>query len=458
MNRKKILIAEDERIIAEDVKRTLQNLGYTVSSIVSSGKEAVKKAKEDKPDLVLMDIVLRGEMDGIEAAHQIQSEFDIPVVYLTAYADEKILERAKITEPFGYILKPFEDRELQITIEIALYKHRMEKKLKESKEWLSTTLKSIADAVIATDEKGQVAFINPLAEVLTGWKQEDAAGKPLEDVFNIITEEKGERLENPVVKVIREGKAVSTSNYTILIAKDETKRPINYSIAPIRDSKGKISRVVLAFQDITERKRAEKELQQSFEKLQKTLQGTIHALASTVEIRDPYTAGHQKRVTQLACAIAKEMGISKEQINGLRFAAAIHDIGKIQVPSEILAKPGKLTRIEFAMIKNHPQAGYEILKEIDFPWPLAKIILQHHERMDGSGYPQGLLGKEIILEARILAVADVVETISSHRPYRPALGINKALKEISQKRGILYDSRVVDACLKLFTQKGFRFE
>jgi putative two-component system response regulator len=207
-----------------------------------------------------------------------------------------------------------------------------------------------------------------------------------------------------------------------------------------------------------ERQRAEEELRQSYVKSRRTLEEIVHALASAVEMKDPYTAGHQRRVTQLACAIAREMGLSEERIEGLRIAAAIHDIGKINVPAEILRKPSALSDLEYALVRTHPQVGHDVLKGIEFPWPVAQIVLQHHERMDGSGYPQGLSGEEIILEARILGVADVVEAMASHRPYRSTLSMCEALGEISQNRGIFYDPDVVDACLKLFTEKGFEFE
>jgi putative nucleotidyltransferase with HDIG domain len=210
--------------------------------------------------------------------------------------------------------------------------------------------------------------------------------------------------------------------------------------------------------EVAERVRVEEVLRQSLARLRRTLEAAVSSLASAVEIRDPYIAGHQRRVAELACAIAEEMGLSQEQIDGLRMAALVHDIGKISVPAGILSKPGRLTEPEFEIIKVHPQVGYDILKGIEFPWPVAEIVLQHHERLDGSGYPQGLKGDEILLEARILGVADVVEAMSSHRPYRPAHSIDKALEEISQNRGVLYDPEVIDACLKLFTEKGFKFE
>jgi putative two-component system response regulator len=205
------------------------------------------------------------------------------------------------------------------------------------------------------------------------------------------------------------------------------------------------------------RKQAELELKQSYEKLKNTFEGAIQAIALAIDKRDPYTAGHQQRVTKLACAIAQEMSLPENKIEGIRMAGMVHDIGKIYVPAEILSKPAKLTEAEMAIIKDHPQVGYDILKNIEFPWPVAEIVLQHHERMLGDGYPVGLAGEEILKEARIIAVADVVEAMSSHRPYRPALGIKAALEEIKRWRGHHYDPEVVDACLKVFEEKGFRF-
>jgi len=217
-------------------------------------------------------------------------------------------------------------------------------------------------------------------------------------------------------------------------------------------------RVLLSVGDITERKMTEESVKQSRQELKKTLDATIETISKIAETRDPYTSGHQQRVSQLSIRIAREMHLSQEQIETIRIAALIHDIGKISIPSEILTKPGKLSDIEFSLIKSHSQTGYDILKGIDFPYPIIQIILQHHERNNGLGYPNRLTGDEILLEAKIIGVADVVEAMSSHRPYRPALGVEAALEEITKNKGILYDPEIVDVCVKLFKEKGFKFE
>ncbi len=207
-----------------------------------------------------------------------------------------------------------------------------------------------------------------------------------------------------------------------------------------------------------ESKKSKEELKHAMDKLRKAIGGIIRVIAFMVETKDPYTAGHQRRVANLARSIANEIGISKDLIDGIRMAGVIHDLGKISIPTEILSKPGRLNNIEFNLIKTHPQVAYDILRTIEFPWPVAQIVYQHHERMDGSGYPLGLSGKDILIEARILGVADVVEAMASHRPYRSALGIDKALEEISMHLDDLYDPEVVNACVKLFKNKDFSLE
>ncbi|MFO7866195.1 MAG: GAF domain-containing protein [Candidatus Aminicenantes bacterium] len=215
---------------------------------------------------------------------------------------------------------------------------------------------------------------------------------------------------------------------------------------------------IVSMRDRVLQKTSEKELKKTLKKLRGALGGTIQVIELMVEERDPYTAGHQRRVTDLARSISNEMGLSSNQIEAIRMAGLIHDIGKISIPSEILSKPTQLTETEFELIKKHPQVGYEILKNIDFPWPVAEIVLQHHERLDGSGYPDGLKNSQILMEARVLGVADVVEAMSSHRPYRAGLGKKKALEEIKKNKGTLYEPEAVDACVRLIAEKGYEFK
>ncbi len=239
-----------------------------------------------------------------------------------------------------------------------------------------------------------------------------------------------------------------------IVRKDKQSRLVEISVSPMKSPDGKPIGFRGIMRDITDRQR-DMDLQESFNMMRKALGQTVQALSLAVEVRDPYTAGHHRRVSDLARSIATTMGMSREAIDGIRIAGSILDIGKISIPSEILSKPAKLTDIEYRIIQTHPQMGYDILKNIDFPWPVAMGVYQHHERINGSGYPRGLKGNEMILEAKILAVADVVEAMSSYRPYRRAIGIDDALEEIRKNRGILYDPEVTDACLGLFKSGSY---
>jgi PAS domain S-box-containing protein/putative nucleotidyltransferase with HDIG domain len=234
-------------------------------------------------------------------------------------------------------------------------------------------------------------------------------------------------------------------------------RWLHFTSAAIRDARGEMIGAIETMTDISPLKRAEDELRENVERLKKVMSGVIRAIDVIVETRDPYTAGHQHQVARLATAIATEMGLPADTVEAIYVAASIHDLGKIYVPAEILSKPGHISDIERGIIRTHPQVGYDILKSIDFPWPIAEIVLQHHERIDGTGYPRGLKDGDIRIEARILGLADVVESMGSHRPYRPTLGTEKALDEIRKNRGTLYDPAVVDVCLALFQDKGFHF-
>lgn len=246
------------------------------------------------------------------------------------------------------------------------------------------------------------------------------------------------------IPVLLDSEVIAVLDFFIKEAREEEERFIEL-----------VSAAATQLGAVIEKKRAEEKVRDSVRRLQSALSGVIGALASTVERRDPYTAGHQQRVAKLGAALAEEMGLPEESIEGLRMAGTLHDLGKIAVPAEILSKPGTISEYEFSIIKNHPQIGYEILKEIEFPWDIARIVREHHERIDGSGYPQGLSGEDIMLEARIMAVADTVEAMASHRPYRPSLGIKAALEEIQKYKGKLYDADAVDACIRLCYEKGY---
>jgi PAS domain S-box-containing protein/putative nucleotidyltransferase with HDIG domain len=338
---------------------------------------------------------------------------------------------------------------------------RVKRAVFDSQERYRLITERAADAMWTVDMNMRPTYISPSITLLLGYSVEEAIAKSMKEIFTpvsfkLATELLKEELgtENSEQKDLARSRTLDLE----LIHKDGSLVPVEVKYTFLRDTRGRPVEVLAIARDISERKQAQEEAKQNTERLIRAMEHAIQAMTIVVEMRDPHTAGHQQRATQLACAIAKQMGLSKERIGGLRLAGLIHDIGKVRVPAEILMNPDGLSEPEFMMIKAHPRLGYEILRTIDFPWPVAQIVLQHHERMDGSGYPSGLSGEDIIMEARILGVADVVDAMASHRPYRPALGINKALEEISQNKGVLYDSKVVNACLTLFRDKKFKFE
>jgi len=323
----------------------------------------------------------------------------------------------------------------------------MGESLREKEERYRTFINSTSDIVFLKDEALRHIIANDALLDFFGKKLEDVIGKT---DFELQPECVAEECSQTDRKALKSANIIITEE---LIGN----RTYETRKFPVRLPEDRVG-VGGFVRDITERKEAEEKLSYTMENLHKAMGATIQLIAQVAETKDPYTAGHQKRVSNLSRAIAREMGLSDDVVDGIRMAGAIHDIGKISVPAEILSKPTKLTDIEFSLIKTHVQTGYDILKDVAFPWPIAAIVHQHHERMDGSGYPQGLRGEQILLEAQIIAVADVVEAISSHRPYRPGLGIDVALEEIEKNKGVLYDEKVVEACLKLFREKGFGFD
>jgi len=319
--------------------------------------------------------------------------------------------------------------------------------LRESEERYRNLFEDSKDAVMIWTAERKILGVNQATLEIFGYNIEEMIGADIADLF-----QQNEDITLFHRKLLDEG---SVRGYETLLRR-KNGSPLDCLLtATVRRGK---DGGVLGYQgivrDVTDFKRNEKELEHTLETLRKSIGGITQAMSSIVESRDPYTAGHQKRVAELSRAIAQEMGLSKDQIESVRMAATLHDIGKIAVPSEILSSPGRLSEKAFDLIKDHPKTGNDILKEIEFPWPIAEMVLQHHERLDGSGYPHGLSGNAIRLEARILAVADVVEAMASHRPYRASLGINAAMQEIDKHKGTRYDSSVVDAFNLLFREKN----
>jgi PAS domain S-box-containing protein len=329
---------------------------------------------------------------------------------------------------------------------------RAEEKLRRSEKKYRSLVENAQEGIFQSTAEGRHISVNQAFANILGYESPEEVMAAIADIPHQVYVHPDDRTK--ILQIIE--KEGSVKGYEAeFYKKDGSKTWMSINMHAIRDEEGRLLYYQGTDQDIIEKKNMETERQENIERLRKSLGVTINAISMIVEMKDPYTSGHQQRVSDLARSIATEMGLSADRQDFLRTASAIHDIGKISVPSEILSKPTKLTDLEFSLIKTHAQSGYDILKDIEFPWPVADVVLQHHERMDGSGYPQGLKGDDILLEARILAVADVVEAIASHRPYRPELGIDFALEEISGNKGILYDADAVDACLKLFREKGY---
>jgi hypothetical protein len=311
MVKAKILVVEDERVVALSIQNRLEALGYSVTANVISGEAALAGIPQNPPDLVLMDIRLKGKIDGIEAAAQMRQQFQLPVVYLTAYNDEETLERAKFTEPYGYLLKPFESKDLSTTIEVALYKHKMEQKLREREQWLTTTLKSIGDAVITTDPQQAITFMNPVAEALTKWTQQDALGQELNQIFLTINEMTREAIPNPVTLSLEQGKTVSLENHTLLINKEGEEIPIDDSAAPIKNDSEQILGAVLVFHDVIEQRQIQAWLERTNADLEQRVAESTAQLRQQNQQLEAEIARRQRLEEELRVALARERELSQ---------------------------------------------------------------------------------------------------------------------------------------------------
>lgn len=329
-------------------------------------------------------------------------------------------------------------------------------KHRQTEDKLRIVSAAAQDAIIMMDDAGKIVFWNESAQRIFGYSAQEAQGTKLHEL--IVPERRRADFEKEFAAFgsTGQGPVIGKTLERAGLRKDGTEIVTEVSISAV--SMDEKWHAICVIRDITERKEAEKKRWHDAGKLRRNLEKTIQAVAAAVEIRDPYSIGHQRRVADLSRAIGTELGLPDEQIHGLHLAGTVHDLGKIRIPVQILSKPGKLTDLEFSFIRTHPEASYDILKDVEFLWPIAQIVLQHHERLDGSGYPQGLKTGQILLEARILGVADVVEAMTSHRAYRPGLALDAALSEITEHQGSWYEPAVVDACVRLFRDKGFAFQ
>lgn len=335
---------------------------------------------------------------------------------------------------------------------------RGERRRRHSDRFLRDILETSSNiTIVATDLDQNILYWNPGAERVFGYTAEEVVGKAkVSMLYDTRYTDTMTRVAEARRRAVEEKRG--TTFDAVEIRKDGRPLWVKLTLTPRLDDDGRVIGILGIGKDITEHKTAETRLSQSIRSLRRAMNATIHAMALTVEKRDPYTAGHQHRVADLGRSIATEMRLSRDQIECTRMGGIIHDLGKVFVPAEILNRPGGLTETELAIIRNHSETGYEIVRYIDFPWNVSEVILNHHERLDGSGYPAGKVERHIGIEARIVAVADVVESMSSHRPYRPALGLDAALEEIQRYRGTRYDSTVVDCCVRLFREKGYRLK
>lgn len=370
--------------------------------------------------------------------------------------DEFVLNRKdKSTVTVEISTYPVKIKEKTLVLSIArdITEGKQAEDVKNAKDELQMILDSVPALIFYKDIEGRVVRANKVFADSLKMPIKDMIGKTTEELF---PKEQAENMRKDDKEVMISGKPKKN-----IIEPYDTPEGVRWVISdkiPYRDKKGKVTGIIGLAKDVTAQIKTEQELLQSYQKLKKNMDATLETMSKIIEAKDPYTAGHQQRVSELSIAIAKELHLSQDTIEGIRVASIIHDIGKIGLPTEILSKPSRLDDIEFSLVKRHSQMGHDILKTIDFSYPVAGIVLQHHERLNGSGYPNHLKGDEIFLEARILGVTDVVEAISSHRPYRAALGVDAALEEISKNKGILYDPKVVDTCIELFKEKGFKFE
>ena len=453
----RVLLIEDSEDDAVLILRELRKAGYTpVSERVETEYTMRSALSSQKWDIILSDYNMP-EFCAAEALSVYREcGIEIPFIIVSgAVGEEKAVQLMK-EGAHDYVMKdnlkrlvPAIERELKES------EDRKSRKIAEDSYRKSDFIVNASrDMMALINRSGIFETVNSsLCKIFGKERQQEIVGHSVSEIWG---QEVYEQKIKPCLERCQNGEDINTEDWFDMEGMGTQCLEISY--IPYRNSNGVVTHAIMAAHNITNRKMAEQELDKSYRNLQKTLEETVNALSALVEMRDPYTAGHQNRVAGIARAIAQELGLSEDAAQGIWVASLIHDIGKVRVPADILSRPAHLSSAEFELIKEHPRTGYEILKKIDFPWPIAEIVLQHHERINGSGYPLGLKGDEILFASRIIGVADVVEAMTYHRPYREALGLDAALDEIKKNKGILYDPDVVEACIKVFLEKGLALD
>jgi len=453
----RVLLIEDSEDDAVLILRELRKAGYTpVSERVETEYTMRSALSSQKWDIILSDYNMP-EFCAAEALSVYREcGIETPFIIVSgAVGEEKAVQLMK-EGAHDYVMKdnlkrlvPAIERELKES------EDRKSRKIAEDSYRKSDFIVNASrDMMALINRSGIFETVNSsFCKIFGKERQQEIVGHSVSEMWG---QEVYEQKIKPCLERCQNGEDINTEDWFDMEGMGTQCLEISY--IPYRNSNGVVTHAIMAAHNITNRKMAEQELDKSYRNLQKTLEETVNALSALVEMRDPYTAGHQNRVAGIARAIAQELGLSEDAAQGIWVASLIHDIGKVRVPADILSRPAHLSSAEFELIKEHPRTGYEILKKIDFPWPIAEIVLQHHERINGSGYPLGLKGDEILFASRIIGVADVVEAMTYHRPYREALGLDAALDEIKENKGILYDSDVVDACIKVFLEKGLALD
>jgi PAS domain S-box-containing protein len=449
--RLRVLCLEDSPAEAEEIRQTLVSAGYLLDMEVAPDRHRFEESLAGEPfDVILADYRLHG-FDAHAALEVARAASPLtPFVCVSATVGEEVAVELLKGGAVDLVLKNRLAR-LPFAVERAIKEKTLEreeeatKRLSQSAVDWRRAVDAMTDAIAVLGPDGRIMRCNDAVATLTGLRPEDIIGRRCHEVFH------GTQVREPCCP--RQLALASGKVETGIVEQDG--RWLRFTFAPALDATGGAGGGVHVVTDVSDLKAAELRLLESVGRQQAVIEGVIAALARSVEVRDPYTAGHERRVGELAAAIAQYSGLDEETVRGVETAGKLHDVGKIVIPAEILTKPGRLSAVEFELIKAHAQAAYEILSSIEFDFPVADVVLQHHERLDGSGYPAGLSGETILPEAQILAVADVVEAMISHRPYRAALPLDAAMDELEKGAGRLYDAAICAATIAVCRESGF---